>query len=77
MGSFCFKSLEQQIKAIESKLKTMENSTSTLPELPPNFVSPLSRMAARPAVQPYPSGSRSNRSRGSRPYRGRGGYRRR
>lgn len=64
--------LEQQIKAIESKLKTMENS-ATLPELPPNFVSPLSRIAARPAVQPYPS--RSNRSRGSRPFRGRGGYR--
>jgi len=65
-------SLEQQIKAIESKLKTMENSTATLPDLPPNFVSPLSRIAARPAAQPYPS--RSNRSRGSRG-RGRGGYR--
>ncbi|KAK4015474.1 hypothetical protein OUZ56_030453 [Daphnia magna] len=65
--------LEQQIKAIESKLKAMENSPATLPDLPPNFVSPLSRMAARPAVQPYPS--RSNRSRGSRPYRSRGGHR--
>lgn len=51
----------------------MENSSATLPDLPPNFVSPLSRIAARPVVQPYPS--RSNRSRGSRPYRGRGGYR--
>ena len=72
----CLFSLAQQIKAIESKLKTMENTPATVPEVPANFISPLSRVAVRPSTQPYPSGSRFKSSRGgSRPYRSRGGYR--
>lgn len=67
--------MEQQIKAIENKLKTMENTPATVPEMPANFISPLSCVAIRPSTQPYSSGSRFKSSRGSRPYRSRGGYR--
>lgn len=76
--------LEQQIRAIESKLKTMENGGTLMPTVPPDFVSPLSRSAVREtAATPYsrPGGGRGYRGghRGAhRPYnRGNRGYRRR
>ena len=64
-------SLDQQIKAIESKLKTMENGGSLMPTAPPNFVSPLSRSAVRETQQtPYsrPGGSGRGHRGSHRPY---------
>jgi len=58
--------VEQQIKAIENKLKTMANTPAVLPVVPVNFVSPLSQSVAKPAPPQHHPYSRNIRQRPTR-----------
>jgi len=58
--------VDQQIKAIENKLKTMANTPAVLPAVPVNFVSPLSQSIAKPTPPQHHPYSRNVRQRPAR-----------